>query len=423
MLARLKNNIVIRNTFFLITIQFFNYVFPLLTIPYLIHVFELELFGVISLAQLIAGYLYIITDYGFNLSGTRLVSLHRQEYAKLNEIFTHIISSKLMLSLGAVLLGTIVVLATPQFSNYFYFYFVMILSVAGQVFFPTWFFQGIENMKVISIINGISRAVSTLFIFILVNEKTDLMLYAYIYTLTNIVVGLCAFAWCYKKYHIQWTPVKFSIVKEYLYSGFNVFLPTFFSTFFTTGGILILGLIHGEKLVGIFNAIDKFVKAFLSLVGSFTQALFPNISNLFSVDPQKAFESLKKNARIVLAGLFFCFMCSLMLSDLFLQIVYDTSFVKYSYILHILMIWLVVSFANNFIGIQFLVGSGNSYYYRKSFLYSIVITTVLFLLIIPFQIDGLLAALVLGELALLLILVIVIYKNQLITKLSNERKN
>lgn len=401
-LANLKGNTILKNAVFLGIIQIFNYVFPLITIPYLVKIFGLSIFGMISMAQLVASYIYIVTDYGFNLSGTRKVVLEKFNVEALNTIFSSIVVTKLLLSLLCLVIAIIIFILVPTFNADFSFYFIMSLSVIGQVFFPTWFFQGMEDMKIISIINGISRAITTALIILLIKSQHDLLEYAILFTLSNIIVGFGAFFYCKRKYHLKMVIVTGKQIIDFLKSGFNVFLPTFFSNVLTTGGILILGLYHSEKLVGIFNSIDKFVKAFVSFVGSITQALFPNLSSKFLTDRAQAMKLLFGYGKKIMLFLFICFILSLLIGKFFLEFIYDKSYSDYAYILYILMGWVLLSFANNFIGIQFLVGSGNSLIYRKSFLISVFFTISLFYLIIPYKINGLLCAVLLGEVSLMI---------------------
>ena len=68
-------NLVKKNIFILVFIQGINYLFPLLTIPFLSRVFGPEGIGALTLAQAIILYLGFIVDFGFGLTVTRKISL------------------------------------------------------------------------------------------------------------------------------------------------------------------------------------------------------------------------------------------------------------------------------------------------------------------------------------------------------------
>jgi len=79
-------------------IQLVQYLFPLVTFPYLTRVLGPANFGRVAFALAFIGYFQILTDYGFNLSATREISINRDDLSQVSRIYSSMTKTLLMLS-------------------------------------------------------------------------------------------------------------------------------------------------------------------------------------------------------------------------------------------------------------------------------------------------------------------------------------
>ena len=181
---------LIENITSLFTLQGLIYLFPLITYPYLIRVLGPEKFGLLAFAQALIQYFVIFTDYGFNMSAPREIAIHRENVDMLSSIFSATMLVKLALLLVSAIVYTTIISAIPYLRNEWAVYQIYFLTVIGSVLTPIWFFQGIEQMKYITLINFIVRGSMTGCIFIFVQNSNDYLLAAGLQAGTYLFTGI-----------------------------------------------------------------------------------------------------------------------------------------------------------------------------------------------------------------------------------------
>ncbi len=103
---RFSKNQLFKNFVSLFSLQGVNLVLPFLTLPYLGRVLGAENFGVVLMVYAVMQYLFVLCDYGFNLSATKDIAIYRDDKQKINQIFSNIYYIKLVLVILAFLLST-----------------------------------------------------------------------------------------------------------------------------------------------------------------------------------------------------------------------------------------------------------------------------------------------------------------------------
>lgn len=292
------NKVLFKNFTSLSLLQIANYLFPLITLPYLVRVLGPEKYGLVNFAAAFAMYFSIITDYGFNLSATQDISVNRNDPQKTSQIFSAVIIIKMILFSFSAVLFTIIIFAFPIFHKDLLLYAISLLTVFGSGLFPIWFYQGIEKMSYILLINVISRTILTSLIFLFVRQESDYLLFAILNSISFIIVGIAGFVFAITKIKVKFFFPGKEILKQQLVDGWNLFLSTIWINLYTTSNVFVLGLFAPANVVGYFAAADKVRMAFQGILSPVTQSVFPHVNKMLSESYERFIGFNKKILKI-----------------------------------------------------------------------------------------------------------------------------
>lgn len=399
--------------FSLATLQCLNYILPLLTLPYLVRILGAEKFGILAFATAIIGYFIVLTDYGFNFTATREISLNSENIEKLNEIFSSVMIIKFILFVISLLLLTILIIFFEKFNTDPLLYYLTFGTVLGQVLFPIWFFQGIEQMKYITIINIVAKLLFTIAIFVFVKHSSDYLLVPLLTSLGAIFAGLYSLYLIRKNFNIKFKFQKLNIILSYLNGGSNLFFTSTLSNLLVSSGTIILSFVSTNTVVGYYSAVEKLFRAIIGLFAPITQALYP--ISCRKINEEHTAKSYIKKLAIIIGGIaMFVGVSVAILSEKIITLVYGIAFQTYSYILATMMIWLFFGVINNIIGIQYLSALRKDKFYTLSFVIASLITVLLNILLISyFAINAILFSMIFGEILLTIIMVGLIFRFKL----------
>ena len=270
-----ESRTIIRNFTFLSIIQGTNFILPLLVLPYLIFVIGVDRFGMVSFAQAFMSYFIVFTDYGFNLTATRDISIAKDDNSKLSSIVSKTLLTKLIICAISFCVLMLVLSIFPYFSAHAALYYYSFLLVIGQVLIPAWFFQGIEQLKYLSYINLLAKIIFTILIFVCITKPGDFIYVPVFYSLGNIVSGIVALTVIVRKFKIRlYYPTGFRFARE-LKNGWPAFISNFSINAYISSNLFILALFANSTITGYYSIADKLLYAFRQLLNIFFNAIYP----------------------------------------------------------------------------------------------------------------------------------------------------
>ena len=331
---------LLSNFFSLAMLQGVTYILPLITLPYLVRVLGVEYFGLLAFAAALVTYFNIITDYGFNLTATREISIYRNDKKKVIEIFSSVMTIKFILMISSFFFLSIIVFSFEKFSLNWEVYLLTFGTVFGQVLFPIWFFQGMERMKYITYLNILSKSIFTVAIFIFVQEQNDFWIVPLLTSIGFIVAGLLSLIIIKKEFDIVFKFQTFTIIKDYFKNGWNVFLVDFLPNMYNNFSTFFLGFFASMEVLGYYALAIKLIDVLNSFMYVIRNVTYPYLAK-----NQSKFNQIAKIT--IGTGLFFT-VCTISLSHWIIPFIFGNNMnnsLFYLYILSLSPLLLAITFS------------------------------------------------------------------------------
>lgn len=280
---RLKKNVIS-----LTLIQMGNYLVPLAVLPCLTRVLGVGGFGQIGFATAFTMYFVLLVEWGFNLSSTRDIAVARSDKLARSTVFWETLTVKFTLTIVCAFILAILVSLAPKLSQSSTLLWLGMLQVMASTLSTGFYYQGIEKMGVMALVNLGVRMCSIPLTIFLVREAEDVVLAFAIQTSCFFVASLVNLLLLLRTNEIAWVPPKLTGTKQAFWNGFPLFLSAAGTSLYTNSNAVILGLVTSEAAVGYFVAGFTLVKAAVGLSGPFAQAVFPRASYALSSDDTSA---------------------------------------------------------------------------------------------------------------------------------------
>lgn len=381
------DNLLLKNIFNLSILHAVNYLLPIITIPYLIRVLGTTNYGLVVMASSLMGVLIIINDYGFNYTATKSISVNRNNKIQIDAIFNSVMGVKylllIFLSITLLILSSLIQTLSDNWLLYVYTFGMVI----GSTLYPIWYFQGIEKMKFITLIDLFSKGVSTILIFTIIKKPEDYLLVPLLTSSSYLLSGTISMVIIRKTFKVRYYIPNWKEIRKQLSEGWHVFNSSFFNSLFAIGTPFIVGMFSDGNMVTYFSIPQKIIKAVRKIYAPIAQALFPNISLRFQKDEAQSLNFVIKLLKYLSISMFI--ICSIIFatSEIIIELVTGEVLLEAIIILRILSIVPVFFVTGNILGIQTMLNIGMEKNY-STIVSFVSISGLLLLLLLTWKYSG-----------------------------------
>ena len=270
---------VASNTFFYLVYQCILFIIPLAIMPYLTRVLSDSVLGEYSFSYSIAYYFVLGSNLGISLYGQREIASNKDNKDVLARKFWslfYVHSFFSLLSFTAYILFF-------TLSHQVGLYICIIPYVLSALFDVTWFFYGLENFKLVTIVNACLSIIKMVLIFIFVKSDESLWVYQLISFGAVMFSQLAILAFAIKQLG---KPIK--VTKKECLSHFKPImyfaLAAIALTLYTYVDKTLLGIMvkDSKKSVAYYECADKIVAVPRMLITVLGTVLYPKMCSLTS---------------------------------------------------------------------------------------------------------------------------------------------
>ena len=378
------NKRLIENIISLFTIKGLEYILAFITFPYLVRVLQVENFGAVVFVQGIIQYFVLFTDYGFNLLGPKEIAQHDNVNER-GKIFASIFCAKVILLCISTIVF-ILMLTGIQYVNSIdiTLYSVIYLMVVGNVIFPIWFFQGIQQMRYITIVNIIGRFLSVVCIFYFVKTPDDYILAGLFQAVVPLIAGICSWIILWKNYREVFVLPTCQDIKQVFIEAWEIFTSTIAINLYTASNIVFLGLLTNNTVVGYFSGAQKIIQNINQLISPITQAVYPYVSKMASNSKMDALKFLRKIVLVLGGGNFIGSILIFVFAEWIVDILLGKGYEQSVLLLRILAFLPFIISLSNVFGIQTMLVFSMKKQFNRVLLSAAIVNTMIVLPMIYF---------------------------------------
>lgn len=274
-----------------------NYIFPLLTYPYVSRVLGVTNIGLCNFVDSIINYFILFSMMGINIVGIREVAACKGNRLKLSNVFNGLFWLNTFTTVVALVVLFVTVMMIEQLREHWDLMVVGAVKLATNFMLVEWFYKGLEQFKFITIRTLIVKVLYVASVFIFINGQNDFVIY---YLLTVLMITINAliniiYSKRYVSFHFRGVEIR-----KYFKSFWILGIYMLLTSMYTTLNVAYLGFVAGETEVGYYTTASKIFQIFIALFTAFTGVMLPRMSSLLSEGKVDEFKKyLSKSVEIL----------------------------------------------------------------------------------------------------------------------------
>lgn len=335
-----------------------GYVVPLITLPYLARVLDVDGFGALAVGQSVLSWLALFMEFGFSLAAAREVARSTDNPDVVASTAAAVAGAKIILAIPALFFALLLAYVLGAFPLA---YRAMVwwawIGAFTQAFTPTWYFLGKEQVSRLAVIDVTARMLAAFAVIRVVNEPHEAITALSLQVIGSSVVCAFGVALMYREIPIR-LPRRTEVLRV-LRAGASMSLFQGAVSLYTVANGFILGLFAPSREVAYFTGADKILQAMLALRDPVAQSIYPRMSYLLGRGDSKSASQLAgRSLQFLLALAVVLGAVVSLMADVIIRLVLGVGYEPATSVLRIIVLRLAPASVNSVLAIQYMLPLG-----------------------------------------------------------------
>ena len=271
-----------------------NFIFPLITFPYVSRVLGASGTGKVSFAISVVSYFTMVAALGVPTYGIRAAAKARDDQEKLNRTTQEILIIHLFMMILVSIAYIMAILFVPRFQSDRILFLVVGVSILLDPLGVNWLYQGLEQYGYIAKRSIFLKFVGVILMFMFIHSPGDYVFYGVTSILASAGSNVLNFINLRK--YVSLKPVGDYNIKQHLKPILILFAQVVAVNIYTNLDNVMLGFMKTDLDVGLYAAAVKVKTILTSLVTSLGAVLLPRLSYYIMEGRKEEFQALIKKA-------------------------------------------------------------------------------------------------------------------------------
>ena len=270
-----------------------NYIFPLITFPYLTRILGADLIGLCGFVDSIISYFVLFSMMGMNILGIREIARAKNDTSRLSSVFSSLFTLNFITTAIMMIVLVVVTMVVPKLHDNYDLMIIGGVKLMFNFLLIEWLYKGIEDFKYITVRSIIVKLFYVIAIVCLVKKKEDYDIY---FLLTSLMIVVNAII----NLNYSRRIVKFSLknleIGPYIKPFFLLGIYSLLTSMYTTFNVSYLGFVTTDYEVGYYTTASRLYAMAFSIYTAFSGVMIPRMSSMLSDGDMDQFKAMAEKS-------------------------------------------------------------------------------------------------------------------------------